>query len=502
MIFWRAIRSAVLLVGVFTFGPALSSSDASLVRTDDQGSRNRIDLKPCQLPNVDGAALCGAYDVYENTATKSGRKISLNIVVIPALGPTRLPDPIFWIHGGPGAGATEAVGIAKGGFLEVFRKDRDLVFVDVRGTGKSNALRCDIGDDPADLEVYFGKIFPSSAIRACREKLEKSADLRMYTTSFAMDDLDEVRNALGYGKINLVAASYGTIAAQVYMRQHPASVRAAFLVGVATPGVKQPLLFARAAQHALDLLSVDCAADETCNRAFPNAKSEFQTVLSRFDNGPIEVNMFDTVTKKMRPVRLERENYVERIRLLLYTTTFARFIPFIVHEANAGNFVPFETIAIRYNPGSILARGMYLTVTCSEGVRFISDSEAVSEAQGTFVGETRVRAHMAACNEWPKGDVPPSFIEPIKSDIPVIMFSGEVDGSSPPWFGKEAVRYMPNGIQILARYLGHQTDSPCLWEVMRTFINSASVRGIDSSCAEKIRRPPFATEIPPQFALQ
>jgi hypothetical protein len=145
---------------------------------------------------------------------------------------------------------------------------------------------------------------------------------------------------------------------------------------------------------------------------------------------------------------------------------------------------------------------MYLTVTCSEGVRFISNNEIVSEAQGTFVGETRVRAHMSACNDWPKGDIPASFISPVRSDIPIIMFSGEVDGSSPPWFGKDAVRYMPNGIQILARYYGHQLDSPCLWEVMRTFINSASVREIDSSCAEKIRRPPFATEIPRQFSLQ
>ena len=118
----------------------------------------------------------------------------------------------------------------------------------------------------------------------------------------------------------------------------------------------------------------------------------------------------------------------------------------------------------------------------------VGSCRIVSEAKGTFVGERRVRAHMAACNDWPKGDVPTSFIEPVKSDIPVIMFSGEVDGSSPPGFGKEAVRYMPNGIQILARYYGHQLFGPCVSEVMRTFVNSASVRRIDSSCTEKIRR--------------
>jgi len=310
-----------------------------------------------------------------------------------------------------------------------------------------------------------------------------------------------VRAALGYKKINIVAASYGTIAAQAYMRQHPGSVRAVFLVGVATPGVKQPLLFAPAAQHALDLLFVDCAADELCNRAFPNLRSEFDALLARFDQGPLEVSMREPATKKTQTVRLERENFVERIRLLLYTTTFASFVPLVVHKAYQGDFVPFEAISIAYNPGSILSRGMYFTVSCSEGVPFISEPEIVNESQGTFLGETRVRAHVEACRLRPRGNVSRHFIDPVKSALPVLMFSGELDGSTPPWFAKRAVEYLPNARQITARYYGHQLDSQCLWAVMRDFIQNASARGIDTSCSEKIRRPPFATDIPQPFAL-
>lgn len=324
----------------------------------------------------------------------------------------------------------------------------------------------------------------------------------MYTTPIAMDDLEEARERLGYGKIDIVAASYGSIAAQVFTRQHPASVRAVFLVGVATPGIKQPLLFARAAQHALDLLFVDCAADQVCNKAFPNLKKEFDSVLSRFDRGPLEISLINPTNGKQENIWLERENYVERIRFMLYTTIFARFVPLVVHRAYEGDFIPFETISIRYNPGRTLARGMYMTVTCSEGVPFISKREALSEAQGTFVGESRVSAHVEACKQWPKGAVPSSFIAPVKSDLPVLMFSGDADGSTPPWYGKDAIRYLPNGKQILARYYGHQMDNPCMWEIMRQFIDKASVLGIDTSCTEKIRRPPFATEIPAAMAIQ
>src|SRR5262249_30001121 len=195
------------------------------------------------------------------------------------------------------------------------------------------------------------------------------------------------------------------------MRHQRASVRAVFMVGVGTPGVKQPLLFASAAQHALDLLFVDCAADQLCNHTFPNLKSEFDAVLSRFDQGPVEVSMFNPVSKKTQIVRVERENFVERMRLLLYTTTFASFVPLVVHRAYEGDFVPFEAISIAYNPGSLLSRGMYLTVSCSEGVPFITNPEIVNESRGTFVGETRVRVHIEACRQWPKGNVSGHFID-------------------------------------------------------------------------------------------
>lgn len=469
-----------------------------------QATHRQIALTPCavQPHNLNGTLLCGTYDVYENRAIRSGRKISLNLEVLPALDAVHAPDPVFWLNGGPGAAATDSLSLARNGLLSVLRRDHDLVFVDQRGTGNSHGLFCDFGADPSDMPVYYGRLFPIDLVRACREKLEQNADLRFYATSVAMDDLDEVREALGYSKIDLVGGSYGSIAAQVFIRQHPDSVRAAFLVGAATPAIKQPLLFLPAAQHALDLLFVDCAADASCNAAFPNFKAEFYAVLSRLELGAMNVTMVNPATKKTELVRLERENYVERIRLMLFTTTMARYVPLVVHRAYENDFLPFEAIANANNTFSTLAIGMYLTVTCSEGVPFISDQDVLDAAKGSFVGEARVRAHIAACKQWPRADVPPSFIDPVKSELPVIMFSGQADGSASPDYAARAVKYLPNGTQILVRYYGHQIDSPCEWQIMRDFISRGSIQGIDMSCVNDIRRPPFALEIPAQYSLQ
>ncbi|HEY6305320.1 MAG TPA: alpha/beta fold hydrolase [Candidatus Angelobacter sp.] len=468
----------------------------------DQPVSSRLVLQPCQLEHVGGEARCGTYEVFEDRAAHSGRTIKLHVVVLKALGPAAASDPVFWLHGGPGAAATDMVEAAQVGLLGVARHDHDLVFVDQRGTGASNPLKCDLGDDPRDLQAFFGEMFPRDKVRECREKLEKIANLKLYTTPIAMDDLDEVRAALGYKKINLLGASYGSIAAEVYLRQHPEHVRSAFLIGVATPEIKQPLLFPRSAQHAMDLLFEDCAVDELCRKTFPGLEQEFSRVLDRFGNGPVLMELVNPFTGKTEKVRVPRSSFVERLRLTMYNTGSQRLVPIIIHRAFLNDYLPWEEAALVSGPGSRVARGMYLTVTCSEGVAFITAQDLANETRGTYVGEARVKLHMEACKEWPKGDIPKSYIEPVKSDLPVLMISGEADGSSPPWYGEKAVKFLSHGRQIKIRYYGHQMDGPCVQHIFQQFLAAGSNQGLDTSCTETIHRPPFATEMPPPFALK
>ena len=495
---WKTVVVALLLCGI---GVALVSGRIGQSTLPNHRAKSHLSLQACNLPGVTGEARCGTYEVFEDRAARSGRTIKLKIIVLKALSNAPAPDPIFFLSGGPGAAATGSVELAQRGILEPTRQDRDLVFVDQRGTGSSNPLNCDVGDDPKDLPSFFGDILPREKVRACREKLQGTADLRLYTTPIAIDDLDEVRSALGYDKIDLLGVSYGTLAAQIYMRQHPDHVRSVFLVGVAPPNIKQPLLFPRSAQHAMDMLFADCAADELCRRAFPDLQKEFTAVLARFDQGPILVEMIDPVSKRKEQVRLFRSSFVERVRLAMYTTGAQRFVPFIIHRTFLNDYVPFEEAAMLLSPGAGVSRGMYFTVTCSEGVPFITDQDLINETKGTFVGPDRVKRHMEACREWPKGDIASSYIDPVKSDLPVLMISGEVDGASPPWFGEKAVKFLPNGRQLKIRYLGHQMDGPCLRDILHNFINAGSSKNLDTSCTEAIRRPPFATELPPAFAL-
>lgn len=453
--------------------------------------RGRVQLKPCGRDGLPNEALCGSYEVFEERKAGKGRKIALSILLLPALSEKAAPDPLFYLAGGPGAAATS---YANASFMTRFRRERDVVLVDQRGTGNSNPLHCNLYGERSDMRGFFADYFSEEALKVCRAELEKIADLTLYTTEIAMDDLDEVRAALGYERINLYGGSYGTRAALAYLRQHPQRVRTVALFGVAPPEYKIPLPFAKGVEHAMKRLLEDCAADAACSAAFPNFRAEFETALAKLDKGPIKVSAMNVVTKQPQELMLSRAAFVDILRLMLYFPPTMSVLPLLVHQASQGNFGPIVAIAFQvYNQieGQI-ARGMHLSVVCAEDAPFISDAEITRETAATFYGDVRVRAYLKACAGWPKGRVPQNFAAPLKSDAPVLLVSGEVDPVTPPWIAEAAARNLPNGRQVRIPYGSHYSYE-CAENLVAEFIERGTTQGLDISCLEQIRRLPFNT---------
>jgi pimeloyl-ACP methyl ester carboxylesterase len=307
-----------------------------------------------------------------------------------------------------------------------------------------------------------------------------------------MDDLDDVRAALGYPRINLYGGSYGAQAALQYLRQHPARVRSVALAGVATPAAKQPLNFAGAAQQAMRALIEDCAADAGCQGAFPALASEFDAVLGTLDKGPVTFELINPATKTKQAVSMSHGVFVERLRLMLYDLEGASRVPLVIHQAARGDWGPFAT----FSPDGVTSgvSVMYLTVTCSETAARITEEDIVRESRDTFVGEYRTRTHLRACQEWPRGDIPSSYYEPVVSDVPVLMLSGELDAATPPDLARTAARSLPSSRQIVMRNAAHAFWYDCMQSLVADFFARGSARGLDASCASTLRRPPFVTE--------
>ncbi|HEX7314761.1 MAG TPA: alpha/beta hydrolase [Pyrinomonadaceae bacterium] len=498
----------------FLLACALACGTAFVVlgqSSQEQGARRtasappaRISLEPCEVPGpgegVKEQARCGTYEVFENRATKSGRKIKLKIVVYPATGRDKAADPLFYIPGGPGSSATEDAPYVAQDYAKI-RERRDLVFVDQRGTGGSNPLNCDFFN-PSDLSSYLGFYFPLADVRKCREQLEPKADLKLYTTHIAMDDLDEVRAALGYDRINISGGSYGTRATQDYVKRHYKHVRTIVLQGVSPTDQLMPRDFPQHTERALNGVLDECAADEACRAAFPNLRAEAKAVLERLLRGPVEVEVKHLRSGAGTRVQLSRDLAGEAIRYMLYQAGAASRIPLFLHLAAQGDFAPLAQSAILYRQLIVAtgSNGMYLSVTCAEDLPWIRPGEGERNAEHTLLGDYRLRQQRAACDLWPRGDIPKSYAEPTRADVPALILTGQWDPVTPPVYGETAARHLPNSLHLVVPHGGHGFGGldgiDCIRNLVADFVNRGTTSGLDTSCVKNIRRTGFLLKLP------
>lgn len=442
-----------------------------------------------QETTANGQISRGFYTVYENRHSNSGRILKLDIVILHATGDQPKPDPVFILVGGPGQGAAN---VWRGFENTWMRESRDIVLVNQRGTGGSNLLQ--FPGDPAksDLQSSIDPTIDTSNIDDIIKQLEQSADLRMYSTPMAMDDLDDIRKALGYDAINLTGGSYGTRAALVYIRQHGDHVRTAILNGVAPIEFTNPLFHAESAQYALEKILDEVESNATYRDAFPDLRKQFDEVLARFDNGPIDVEITDPDSGELATVQLTREAFVSSLRFQMYYLDTTRQVPVLIFRAHAGDFRPFVENAIARNRAldQSIAMGMLMCVTAAEDVARIDPADIPRLTEGTFLGDGRVRRQMEVCQKWPKSILPDDFGEPVRSDVPALILSGTIDPVTPPRWGELVAKNFPNSLHIVAPS-AHGVGGPCIERIQREFLDSGSAKGLDISCVEAMTLPPL-----------
>ena len=451
-------------------------------------------LRPCRLPGIGEELLCGKLTVFENRETRTGRTMDLNIVVLPAFNQKNKTEPLFDLAGGPGAASTAAANFYAGPGKE-YRRRHDVVLVDQRGTGQSNRLAI---PQEKTAQHYLREMYPVDYVREMRQALEQRADLTKYTTPIAMDDLDDVRAWLGYDRINLFGASYGTRAALVYMRQHPEHVHSAILLGVAPTDLKMPLHHAEGGARAMDLLLSECEQDASCHTAFPHIRDDWKNALAQLEKQPARVQYSPTDKSAPSTVEIQRGVFAEKIRNWMYDRGKAARIPLIVHHVAAGDFTPFLQQAIGPSIPDFLADGMYLSVTCAEDVPFINPDETAKLTADNPFGNYRVFQQTRACGMWPRGEIPTDFRDPVRSNAPVLIFSGNMDPVTPPKYGEEAAGHLPNSRHVVIPEAGHGvdglTDPGCIDRIAIEFLDKGDAKDLDVSCVDRMAAPPFVTK--------
>ncbi len=454
-----------------------------------------LEVQPCTLSAagmpVTVAAQCATLEVPEDRARPDGRRLQLAVALVPSTAKKPQPDPVFMLAGGPGQSALESYPAVATAFRGILR-DRHVLLVDQRGTGGSNPLNCrdEEGDGAPPEGVATDADAAQGFARRCLAELD--ADPRFYTTSDAVLDLEDVRIAIGASEINLVGISYGTRVAQEYLRRYPKRTRTVVLDGVVPPQLALGSEHARNLDAAIDLQFARCQADAQCARRFGSPRETLDGLLADLRSHPKPVTYRDPLTWEPHTETLTADTVAGVARLYAYVPGLAAMLPVSLAEAAAGRpeVLMAQARMIESLVGEQIMHGMQLSVSCSEDADLLEVDPADAE---TLMGTAFVESLRAQCTVWPRGRRPADFHEPVASERPALLLSGEFDPVTPPAYGERVLATFPNGRHLVARGHGHNVMvAGCMPRLMARFIDTADAKGLDAGCLDQLTyTPPF-----------
>lgn len=485
-----ALAAATLAAGCTPKAQAPKAADGK------HRTLGRLTFQPCSLaspiPHLDPLeAQCTTLAVPEDRSKPDGRKIALNIAwVPPGNSSDPAPDPVFFLAGGPGQAAVATFPALAPVFKDVM-KDRGIVLIDQRGTGKSNLLACKSEDD----EINSSDPAVARAwIEGCINTLSAKADLSRYTSTDAVADLEAVRQAIGADKINLIGISYGTRMAQQYALRHPQHVRTVTLDSPVPNTLGLGNIFARNLDDALAAQFALCKESPACKSKLGDPRAELQTVLTRLRAQPVEVTYQDGRTGEQVTETVTADRVAGLVRMYAYMPAAGALLPQLIHEAAQGRYASLMALSrmLKDDMEDGMAVGMQMSVICSEDA---GSMVARAEDADTVLGNGMVEAMAEMCRVWPKGSKPADFNTPLKGDLPVLILTGEFDPVTPPKYGEQIAATLPNSRWLNLKGQGHNViGAGCMPKLFAQFIEKADAKALDAKCLDSLAYvPPFTS---------
>ena len=449
----------------------------------------KLTLTACDLgqphSGLSAAAWCGSLEVPENRAEPQGRKIALKLAVLRSGAQVASPDMLAFLAGGPGQAATDYAGQI-GAMLEPLRAHRDILLLDQRGVGGSNALDCKADDKTANDDTGFDPAKLRAAAADCLKQVQSHADPRYYTTTDAVQDLDDVRKALGVPQFDLVGVSYGTRVAQQYAMRHADGVRSIVLDSVAPNEIALGQDFAANLDNALKLQFAQCEKTPACKSAFGDPYASLMKLRDALREHPHDYSYRDPVTFAAQTKHLNGPSLAGPVRMVAYSPETAALLPLSIAEGLKGDYMPLagQTQVLTGDMADLAENAMQLSVICSEDADLLAPRP---QDENKLLGNNLVNGIKAACEVWPHETRPADFHTPLKTDKPVLILEGALDPVTPPRYGEQVVKNLSNARLIVAKGQGHNViGRGCIPKLVGDFVDKLDPKTLDAKCIDKL----------------
>jgi pimeloyl-ACP methyl ester carboxylesterase len=489
----RARHVARLAVIFVSLCLAAASCSGNTVKT-----MNPPKVKSCTVQGR--PARCGTLAVPENRLTGQGRRIKIKFVVFPASGQHRVPDPVVYFAGGPGSSAISSIPDQLPWLISL-NQDRDLVFIDQRGTGGSNGLYC-----PAPPDTLADKSLVRSSIQSCLDSLRGRADLRLYTSAMAAGDTAQVLSALHYGQVNLLGGSYGATAAQVFQQLFPGRVRTMTLLSGTLLTIPIFERFPQTSQQALDSVFARCASDRACHDAFPHLAAEWAQLRASVAARPVTLSAGQSPTGTA--VRLDSTELASQVHQLLLSASTAAYLPLVIHtlavaKNRSAALAALSRLGQAGGPGSSGGADSIIgyPIRCAEPwARFQPGQIPGPDSYYYRYSIGNARWWQYVCTLIPASGAAARYGPQKPSDVPVLIFNGTADPQDPPANVAGAQQLWPNSRLLLEPGQAHSIDTQtwlqCDAGLFQAFIEHANAKELNPGCLTQVAAPPFLLQLP------
>lgn len=476
------------------------------VAAQDVVPRFEEDDCPFTIPSGEDPR-CGYLVVPENRADPNSGTIRLAVAIFKADNPNPQPDPVIYLEGGPGGSTLKTIQIGFGSTLAPFNADRDVIAFDQRGVGLSQpALDCpetaELAYDTLDehLSVDEDVNMFADAVRACGARLTgEGVNLQAYNTAESAADVNDLRQVLGYDQLNLFGISYGTRLALTIMRDFPQAVRSAIIDSV-VPLQASGFGPANTAQRALSELFSACENDAACAEMYPNLEAVFYETVDELNTAPVTITIPNLRTGGSIDALVTGDDFVGLVFQAMYIDTMIQDLPDYIYTAAKGDVSPFSTVLLlQLYQLDFISYGMYYAVNCNEEYPF----DTVETIQSTLdsvpeglVGFARLGMidpeQLQVCRDL--GTRTPDVIEnqPVISDIPTLVMSGQFDPITPPDYGQQAAATLSSSFFYEFPGLTHGVvpADRCPTQMALAFLDDPTTAP-DASCIASLPAPEF-----------
>ncbi len=458
--------------------------------------RGSLTLTSCNLsqPNsgLSTAAWCADFPVPENRADPHSRTITLKLAVLRSRAQVASKDMLAFLVGGPGQAATDSASQIAA-MLKPLLAHRDVLLLDQRGTGGSNALTCKNTDDAVTLEgeVAFDAGKMRSAAAECVKQLAGRADPRYYTTTIAAQDLEDVRKALGGPQFDLLGVSYGTRMAQQYLMRYPDAVRSMVLDSVVPNPLALGQDFARNLDDALKAQFARCTAEPACKQQFGDPDQTLYQLRDALRANPHEVSFRDPQSYRTVKRVLNEDSLASVVRMFAYTPATAALLPLSIDAAAHGDVGPLlgQAKILSGELAELMGSGMQYSVICSEDADLLAPR---AQDAGTILGTRMVDTLKAVCSVWPKGARPADFHDPLKTAKPVLLLAGQYDPVTPPRYAEDVAKGLSNARVLVLKGQAHSVmEVGCVPQLVQHFVDQLDPKTLDASCLDRLQPTPI-----------